>query len=83
MIIIVGRCEPASGSHQYQSPEASCFSTELTNPLSLRESVQSGSGLHRSFANRRFSWSRDASSLGWCWFRTLPSLSELDSAWCL
>ena len=47
--------EPASGSHQHQTPGLPALSTELTDPLLLRGPFQNGSGLHRSFENRRFS----------------------------
>jgi len=59
------------GHINIKAPRLPAFPAGLTNSLSLREPFHSGSGLHRSFENWRFSWSRETLSLGRRWFRTI------------
>jgi len=76
-------CKPASGSHQHQSPEASCFvdrtyKTTLTE-RTVSERVRSPQIVRKS---KIFVITRDfisRTTLIW----NVPCLSELDGTWCL
>ena len=75
--------EPASGSHQHQSPEASCFVDRTDKPTlterTVSERFRSPQVVRKS---KIFVITRDfVSRMTLIW--NVPSLSELDSAWYL